>query len=113
MLVIRNEQMAAFAEAATQAFAERLVARIRERAPARYAELRVVGARALAAEVIAKGEAYGVDGTTDVEALLDVVLRHGIAFEEREGHESVRSVLEDPALDGSQKMSLLRGQLLR
>ena len=67
--------------------------------------------RALVQTGVHKGEAYGITDDDDAERYILLLVEHGADFEQEEGREECREILEREGLAGDAKVSLVKRRL--
>lgn len=108
MLVIRNAQMKVLEDASARAFERRMAKKVLEGRPDIEEREGAGAAASLARAAIEKADRYGIDMEDDVEALLALMLAHGVDFEVEGPLAWARSFLEDRGMSGRAKILAIR-----
>lgn len=112
MLIIRDSQMAALAEADIRRFARETTRAVEARWPAAYARLGEAGVEASIRAAITRCARYGIDEPEDVAAFVEVMY----ALDDHDfdrGRPWAVKILLDPFMDGALKCRELEEQLAR
>lgn len=113
LVVIRREQIEAFAEAARRRFENEMVDLVHDDWPVRCAELESGKAassdpvRAEVKEAVVRALKYGMDDEADIEDFVGLCFQRGLRFEEES--EELAAIMRDDNLPGAAKMALLLG----
>ncbi len=106
MLVIRDEQMRAFAAQACKEFEEERVPEVKQRFPIAFARLQEPGVRRLVAKAIVRARQFGLNAENDVGDLLDLMLLLGESFCDDPQFEFECSPLRDQDLPPEARVGL-------
>jgi hypothetical protein len=107
MFVIRDAQLAVFAEDRLRRFAERAEAHLRRVLPDRCRELGDDAVRASVQKAIAKAGAYGLESEYEILTYLNVMHILGFAFDEDPQYSRAREALTDRDTQAHARAQLL------
>ncbi len=105
MLVIRNQQMQAFREAALTDFVKRMAAHLRQACPEPTRKLAEPELHGRIRAGIEKAEKFGVTDENDVRRYLEYVAELGPEFPDAPGHAWAAEILKIQDLSGTKKMN--------
>ena len=100
-MVIRQEQMSAFAEGATSDFENRMVVHLNKCFPAECETLREPGVRKTIRHGIDRAAKYGIKSERDVCKYIDFMMVYGRDFDTREDLPWASRILNDQVLRNS------------
>ena len=112
MLVIRAGQMEAFRRLRSAELADRLLLYLTRERPAEAARRADPELLTLVQVAIARARRWGIVAERDLQRFLDLVLRYGPQFGDRQSTPWAVEVLEHPELYADQKLNLLEGYAL-
>jgi len=104
MLQIRKQQMAVFAKVMRQRFEDRMVAHLRRKFHADFAESPEPELRSLVKTAIEKAATYDVVTEDDVQRYLERMARYGAGFDKDRAFSWAGEILRTKEIDGTEKM---------
>src|SRR5215207_10141578 len=107
MLIIRREQMEIFSRAAVDRFERDLMAELRERYPARYAELGDAAVLQFVRGAERRLAVHSITAEDDVAKLAELDFNLGKAYESAKGHEWAAAILQDPSIIPTARVTLI------
>ncbi|MYN19906.1 hypothetical protein GTP81_24475 [Rugamonas sp. FT107W] len=111
MLIIRNRQLDLFRDQEIGLFTAKMVARIAEQYPARFAQLGQSGVRDLISKTIERGREFNIVTAGAVAALIDLVVQFGEGLAMSPSREWAMKLLAHPSLPDYIKLDLVRERL--
>ena len=107
MLIIRKEQMEAFARQAREQFIHDSIAHIRTVLPDEYAFLGDSRVRESVDLALQRADGYGITDTYDVLRYLNLMYSLGFDFDRDEQYDWAAGILTDKSLSSRTRMDLL------
>ena len=104
MIIIRREQMETFENAAMRTFEDRMLVHLRENHPDKIKDMNDEQLRSLIRQGIQQAETHEVVIEWDVCRYLDLVVLHGLDFDESPETTWAGEILRSKELDGTGKM---------
>lgn len=111
MLIIRNCQLDIFRDQAIDLFVARMVVRIAEQYPARFAQLGESGVRNLVGSTIDHGRELGIVTSGAVTVLIDLVVQFGEGLAMSPDRAWAMKLLAHPSLPDYIKVDIVRERL--
>lgn len=112
MLVIRQQQMDAMNARLMQRFEAAETARIAQDFPEQYARLGGAdAARRFVRDVVKRATDYEIYAEPDLSTFIDIAVKNGKTFEERDDLAWAAEILRDRSLGGDTKVGLIAGRL--
>jgi len=110
MLKIRKEQNDELSDYMLQQFENRMVVHLRDEYPEETQLISEEQLRTLIKAGIRKAETYGIELENDVQEFIEFMVVYGSDFDTNSKFHWAREILDDPDLDGSDKMDEITQQ---